>query len=82
MAQFNGKNYSTDGGDTWVVGGKLVIADGADFEVTLDAATTEAAGVVKQGAAVADAAGSAPTAAEFKALLDSLRTAGIIATST
>lgn len=35
-----------------------------------------------QGAAVADAAGSAPTAAEFKALLDSLRAAGIIATST
>ncbi len=34
-----------------------------------------------QGAAVADAAGSAPTAAEFKALLDSLRDAGIIAES-
>lgn len=42
-------------------------------------ATTTAKGFVKQGAAVADAAGSAPTAAEFKALLDSLRTAGIIA---
>lgn len=37
---------------------------------------------IEQGEAVADAAGSAPTAAEFKALLDSLRTAGIIATST
>lgn len=37
---------------------------------------------MEQGAAVADAAGSAPTAAEFKALLDSLRAAGIIATST
>ena len=34
-----------------------------------------------QGAAVADAASTAPTAAEFKALLDSLREAGIIATS-
>lgn len=32
-----------------------------------------------QGEAVADAAGTAPTAAEFKALLDSLRAAGIIA---
>lgn len=32
-----------------------------------------------QGVAVADAAGDAPTAAEFKALLDSLRDAGIIA---
>ena len=37
---------------------------------------------MEQGVAVADAAGSAPTAAEFKALLDSLRAAGIIATST
>ena len=36
---------------------------------------------MEQGAAVADAAGSAPTAAEFKALLDSLRDAGIIAES-
>ncbi len=36
---------------------------------------------MKQGAAVDDAAGDAPTAAEFKALLDSLRDAGIIAES-
>ena len=36
---------------------------------------------MEQGAAVEDAAGSAPTAAEFKALLDSLRDAGIIAES-
>lgn len=36
---------------------------------------------IPQGVAVADAAGSAPTAAEFKALLDSLRNAGIIATA-
>lgn len=44
-------------------------------------ATASAAGLVKQGVAVADAAGEAPTAAEFKALLDSLRTAGVIATA-
>ena len=36
---------------------------------------------MEQGAAVADAAGIAPTAAAFKALLDSLRDAGIIAES-
>ncbi len=36
---------------------------------------------MSQGAAVADAAGAAPTAAEFKALLDSLRDAGVIADS-
>ncbi|WP_441280574.1 hypothetical protein [Tardiphaga sp. 862_B3_N1_1] len=34
-----------------------------------------------QGVAVPDAAGAAPTAAEFKALLDSLRDAGKIAKS-
>lgn len=48
---------------------------------TLPAATTAAIGGVKKGVAVADAASTAPTAAEFKALLDSLRTAGVIATS-
>ena len=26
------KNYATDGGDTWVVGGKLIIEDGAEVE--------------------------------------------------
>lgn len=41
-------------------------------------ATQTTAGIVKQGAAVADAAGANPTAAEFKALLDSLRAAGVI----
>ena len=35
----------------------------------------------RTGVAVADAAGAAPTAAEFKALLDSLRNAGLIAKS-
>ena len=49
---------------------------------TLPTATTTVLGGVKQGAAVADAASTAPTAAEFKALLDSLRTAGVIATAT
>ncbi|MBR5948251.1 MAG: hypothetical protein IKZ82_06330 [Clostridia bacterium] len=43
------------------------------------AATTEAAGIVKMAANVADAAGEAPTAEEFKALLDALKAAGIVA---
>ncbi len=38
-------------------------------------------GGIKQGAAVTDAAGSAPTADEFNALLVSLRAAGVIAQS-
>lgn len=36
---------------------------------------------IKQGAAVANAAGSAPTAEEYNALLESLRAAGVIAQS-
>lgn len=44
-----------------------------------DLATTAAAGLVKQGAAVEDAE-SAPTKAEFNGLLEALRTAGIIET--
>ena len=54
----------------------------ASGTIDIPAATTTAKGTVKMGAAVADAASTAPTAAEFKALLDSLRAAGIIATST
>lgn len=38
------------------------------------------AGPVKQGVAVANAAGANPTQAEYNALLASLRTAGVIAT--
>ena len=53
------------------------IAAGA--QVNPGAATTEATGVVKMAANVAEAAGSAPTAAEFKALLDALIAAGIMA---
>ena len=59
-----------------VSGGKWAI--GSDDNTTYSAATASALGLVKQGEAVADAAGEAPTAAEFKALLDSLRTAGVI----
>lgn len=47
----------------------------------LPEATGAAIGGVRQGVAVADAQGATPTAAEFKALLDSLRDAGIISES-
>ena len=42
-------------------------------------ATVDKAGIVKMAANVAEAAGEAPTAAEFKALLDALIAAGIMA---
>lgn len=45
------------------------------------AATKSALGLVKQAAAVADAAGEQPTKAEYNALLASLRAAGILAGS-
>lgn len=51
----------------------------AAHEDATQAATASVAGVVKQGVAVAAAAGAAPTKAEFDALLASLRTAGVIA---
>lgn len=76
------KNYKKDGGDTLVIGGKIVFEDGAEAEnIPLPDASADAKGVVKQGVAVADAAGDAPTKAEFNALLASLRTAGVIATA-
>lgn len=43
------------------------------------AATEDTAGLVKMAANVPEAAGEAPTAAEFKALLNSLIAAGIMA---
>lgn len=44
-------------------------------------ATPATFGTVKQGAIVANAMGAAPTAAEYLALLTSLRAAGIIASA-
>lgn len=77
MAEYNSPNYFEQGTGALVLGGTVKIPAGATGAV----ASTTAAGLVKQGVAVADAAGSAPTAAEFKALLDSLRNAGVIATA-
>lgn len=51
------------------------------LETTDNVATLTTFGTVKKGAVVANAAGAAPTAAEYLALLTSLRNAGIIATA-
>ena len=45
------------------------------------AATTQTAGIVKQAAAVAEAAGEQVTQSEFKALLDALKAADIMASA-
>lgn len=49
-----------------------------DGTASIPAATAAKAGAVKMAAKVSEAAGSAPTAAEFKALLDALKAAGIM----
>lgn len=64
---------------------RITVASGGTIEVqsgaTLDLKSGAVLKGLPQGEAIADAAGAAPTAAEFKALLDSLRAAGIIATT-
>lgn len=57
----------------------LEIADRIGDAGTVPAATADKAGVVKAAANVSYAAGEAPTAAEFKALIDALIAAGIMA---
>jgi len=53
-----------------------------DAKYTAANATTAAAGLVKMAANVALAAGTAPTKAEFDALVSALITAGVIASAT
>ena len=60
------------------IGGIAFTPPLVEYVKTTDLATEEAPGLVRMAAAVADAE-DAPTAAEFNALLDSLRDAGILA---
>lgn len=68
----NVKNYTEQGEKRTVIGGELVIASGGKLKL----GNVE----LKQAAAVAEAAGTNPTKAEFKALLDALKAAGLMAT--
>ena len=76
------KNYSTDEGNTWVIGGKLVIEDGAEVE-GLSAAGQ---GSHTSGAADNQAASNATAVAalknDFNALLIKLKNAGIMTPDT
>lgn len=71
MGTYNTENYHEQGGSIFVVGGDLKVKG------KLYLGETE----MKQAAAVAEAAGSNVTKAEFKALLDALKAAGIMAAS-
>ena len=63
-----------------IVGSGLEVEEDGTLSVTpTPDADPETKGLVKQGEAVADCSGDAPTAEEYNALLASLRTAGIIA---
>ena len=62
------------------VGSGLSVAEGI-VSANIPDAGADVKGLVKQGAAVAEAEGANPTAAEFKALLDSLKAAGVIASA-
>ena len=68
---YNAENYHEQGGSTFVVGGNLKVKG----KLMLGDAE------MKQATAVAEAAGSNVTKAEYKALLDSLKAAGIMASS-
>lgn len=68
---YNAENYHEQGGSAFVVGGNLKVKG----KLMLGDAE------LKQAAAVAEAAGSNVTKAEFKALLDSLQAAGLMASS-
>lgn len=72
-----------DKGDTGAQGIQGEKGDKGDpgQDAVLTPATTEAIGAVKQAALVAEAAGENVTKAEFKALLDALKAAGIMATA-
>lgn len=70
-----------DGSNNVITKGVAQLLTLEELVARLPAAAVTTAGTVLQGVAVADAAGAAPTAAEFLALLDSLRDAGVLATA-
>ena len=80
---YNTKNYTEQDGDVTHFGGKVVFEEGSQIEglpvQDIPDAGPETKGLVKQGVAVANCTGSAPTAQDFNSLLISLRAAGIIA---
>ena len=84
------KNYFTDGGDTLIINGKLVVGDDATVEgldtgggesYTLPAATTTTLGGVRQCAHYDDFSDTsyASFQTHFNQFLGSLRDAGIVA---
>ena len=69
MSEYNTKNYTTDGGDTTVIGGRLVVEEGAFVEGLPSAAENQAA-------STATAVNGLKS--DFNALLTKLKDAGIM----
>ena len=71
------KNYSTDEGNTWVIGGRLVIEDGAEVEGLDGAGSGRKTGAVEnQSASTATAVAALKN--DFNDLLIRLKNAGIM----
>ena len=70
------KNYSTDSGDTWVVGGRLVIEEGAEVEGLNGSGGGSNAALENQTASTATAVAGLKN--DFNALLNKLKNAGIM----
>ena len=69
------KNYRTDGGDVWVIGGKLVIEEGATVEGLSSTALSKLDPVPNSTAEDVES-----LKADFTSLLEKLREAGLMAT--
>ena len=69
METYTTKNYSTDGGDTLVIGGKLVFEDGAEIR-NFPGAANQAASTATNAAGIVE---------DFNALLLKLKNAGVVA---
>lgn len=65
------KNYNTDGGDTLVIGGKLVIEEGAEVEGLPKASNVASIGTPASSTAEANAT-------KINAILTALKTAGLM----
>lgn len=69
------KNYRTDGGDVWVIGGKLLIEEGATVEGLSSTVLPKLESIPNSTAEDVEA-----LKADFNLLLEKLRDSGLMAT--
>jgi len=76
------KNYSMDEGNTWVIGGKLVIEEGAEVEGLNGAGQGGSTASIADNQAASNATAVAALKNDFNALLNKLKNAGIMVPDT